>query len=198
MNIITFINVKGGVGKTTISFNLSHAINKVATKKVLLIDMDFQQNLTYKAMKDINDRNLTIYDLLYNEDTFISDCIYDTHIPNCDIIPSELKFNAITDQVDVSKNPNIFYMLKNKLNALEEEYDYVLIDTHPNLDLITTIALMTSTHFIIPVKPESDSIYGIEFTTAYIEGIKKSHKNLTDLGIIITDVDRRTTLGKEM
>lgn len=198
MNVITMINVKGGVGKTTITFNLAHALQKVNKSRVLLIDMDFQQNLTYKSMKDVNERSLTIYDLLSGEDTFISECIYDTHIPNIDIIPSELKFNTITDQIDVAKNPAVFTLLRNKLKALEEKYDYVLIDTHPNLDLITTISLLTSTYYLIPVKPEPDSVYGIEFTTNYANGIRKSNKKLGNLGIILTDVDRRTTLGMEM
>lgn len=191
---ISFINVKGGVGKTTIAFNLSHAL-KILDRRVLLVDLDLQENLTDRAVANPKEIKRTVYDLIVRDDTMPIDCIYDTVIRDVQIIPSEIEVVRVKKEMDPASDPESLFRLRDKLDILKHMFDYVLIDLHPDIDILTTMALMASTHYIIPVKPDTDSIKGLKITDEYASKLTKANKELRELGILITDFDRRTTIA---
>jgi chromosome partitioning protein len=196
-SVISVVNIKGGVGKTTIAHNLSHALTLVDKRKTLLVDLDFQENLTERSCNDIPDKGYTIIDLLNDRDIYPIDCKYKTKIPNVDIIPGDMDLSPLRKQLDPGIRPNIVFRLAEKLDTVRDSYDFILIDTHPDLDVLTTMALMASDYYMIPLKPEGGSIEGLEWTDEYLRDIKEMRDDLQELGIILTDVDHRTTIGKE-
>lgn len=192
---ISLMNVKGGVGKTTVCFNLAHALKLVAGKRVLLVDLDLQENLTDRAVANPKEVTTTVYDMLVDSEVLPQDCIYETVIRDVDIIPSEIEVVRLKREIDPSSNPDVFFRLSENLQTLHHVYDYILIDTHPDIDILVTLALMASTHYIIPVKPESDSIKGLKITDEYAAKLVKANRRLQELGILITDLDRRTAIA---
>ena len=194
ISTISFINVKGGVGKTTIAFNLSHAL-KILGRRVLLVDLDLQENLTDKAIANPKEIKQTVYDLIVKDDVMPIDCMYDTVIKDVQIIPSEIEVVRVKKEMDPASNPEILFRLKDKLDTLKHMFDYILIDLHPDVDILTTMALMASTHYIIPVKPDTDSIKGLKITDEYASKLVRANKQLQELGILITDFDKRTSIA---
>ncbi|TQR46679.1 ParA family protein [Paenibacillus popilliae] len=192
---ISFINVKGGVGKTTIILNVAHALQKLG-KKILLIDMDLQENLSDKAIADPKSVNHTIYDLLREENLAIDMCIYDTQLEGVQIIPSELEIVRIKKELDPASNPETLFRLRDKIETVKSSYDYILIDLHPDVDMLTTLALIASDKYMIPIKSDADSIKGLKIVDEYVGNLCKINNNLKELGVIITDYDKRTALAK--
>lgn len=192
---ISFINVKGGVGKTTIILNLAHALQQFG-RKILLIDMDMQENLSEKAIADPKSVTQTIYDLLRIKNIAIDECIYDTQVEGVRIIPSEMEIVRIKKELDPVSNPKILFRLRDKISMVKSEYDYILIDLHPDVDMLTTMALIASDQYVIPIKPDVDSIKGLKVTDEYAGDLLKVNSSLKELGILITDYDKRTALAK--
>ncbi|MDP4181233.1 MAG: ParA family protein [Bacillota bacterium] len=192
--LISFVNVKGGVGKTTIAFNLSHAL-RLLRRRVLLIDLDLQENLTDKAIKDRDKVENTVLDLITRDEVTASECIYDTVVDGVGIIPSELEIVRVNKEIDPVSNPQSLFVLKDKLEAVKTQYDYVLLDLHPNVDILTTMALIASSHYIIPIKPDSYSLKGLKIVNEYAGNISRANRNLKEIGILITDLDKRTSLA---
>jgi len=173
-NIITFLNVKGGVGKTTICFNLAHALKIVGDKRVLLVDMDHQENLSGRAIKNRQEKKNSAYNLISDEDVDAINCIYDSRVPNTKVIPGDIELQRAIKDLDPSTNPAIMNTLKEKLKPVEDSYDYILIDTHPTLDILSTMSLLASDYYCVPVKPEPDSLVGVSITDSYLKNAKKS------------------------
>jgi len=197
-NIITFLNVKGGVGKTTICFNLAHALKIVGDKKVLLVDMDHQENLSGRAIKNRQEKKNSAYDLISDENVDAINCIYDSRVPNTKVIPGDIELQRAIKDLDPSMNPAIMNTLKEKLKPIEDSYDYILIDTHPTLDILSTMSLLASNYYCVPVKPEPDSLVGISITDSYLKNARKANPGLKDLGILMTDYDKRTNIAHEV
>jgi chromosome partitioning protein len=191
---ISMINVKGGVGKTTIAFNLAHAL-KILNRRVLLLDLDLQENLTDKAIANPKEIKTTVYDLILKDDVMALDCLYDTVVKDVSIIPSDIEVVRIKKEMDPASNPDILFRLKDKLDSLKHMFDYILIDLHPDVDILTTMALMASNYYIIPVKPDTDSIKGLKITDEYAGKLVRANKQLKELGIVITDFDKRTSIA---
>ncbi len=191
---ISFINVKGGVGKTTIAFNLAHAL-KLLGRRVLLVDLDLQENLTDKAVANPKEVNKTIYNLLVEDDILPTECVYESVIKDVSIIPSEIEIVRLKKEMDPGSNPNALFLLKDKLEVLNPMFDYILIDLHPDVDILTTMALMASDYYVIPVKPDTDSIKGLKITDEYAAKLTRANKRLKELGVLITDFDRRTSIA---
>lgn len=194
---ISFINVKGGVGKTTIIFNLAHALQKLG-KKILLIDMDLQENLSDKAIANPKSVEQTVYDLLRNDNLAVDQCIYETHVEGVQIIPSELEIVRIKKELDPASNPEILFRLRDKIDTVKSGYDYIFIDLHPDVDMLTTMALVASDKYVIPIKSDGDSIKGLKIVDEYVGNLFKINNNLKELGILITDYDKRTALAKDL
>ncbi len=193
MKKVAIFNIKGGVAKTTSTANLGACLSE-KNKKVLLIDLDAQSNLT-KLFKAYSMDDLTISDVLLNKDLDINTVIKKTDFENIDIIPSNLKL-AFTEKkilLDVSRSQ------QNRLSkALEKlnEYDYCLIDCPPSLNMITINALCASDEVFVPIKIDKFALDGLEYLLDSIEEIKDEfNPNLNFRGCFVT-MDTATTVNK--
>lgn len=193
--VIAIANQKGGVGKTTTAINLSAALAR-AKKKVLLIDLDPQANssLTFLPHEAIE---LSIYELLTDGETSLSNVIKTTSIRGLDILPSRIslaKFESkLIGEFDAP------FRLKDKMDGLVKSYDYIVIDTPPTLGLITVNALVASDYLIVPIQPSYFALEGTDDLLDTVEKVKaRPNPKLEVLGVLITLLDKRTTLAKDI
>lgn len=195
--VTAIVNQKGGIGKTTTALNLGYALSEEG-KKVLLIDFDPQASLT--ASVGINADNKTnIHTLMANsiEERETKDNYIINIKNNLDIIPSTLDLAGIEmTLVNVMSRETI---LKSIIDEIKKDYDYVLIDCLPSLGTLTINALAACDSVIIPVTPEYLSAKGLGLLVKNINLIKKRiNPNIVIDGILITMLNKRTNLSKEM
>lgn len=190
MKTIAIINQKGGVGKSTTAFTLASGL-KNKGYKTLCIDMDAQGNLSYTA--DANDDLLTIYDLLA-EDADINQAIQ--HTKNFDLIASSKALSGADGFItDIGKE----YKLKEILESVKNDYDYIIIDTPPALGILTVNALTACDSVIIPAQADIYSLQGIEQLSKTIQPIKKyCNDKLKIDGILLTRYSPRAILSREV
>ena len=190
MKIIAIINQKGGVGKSTAAFTLASGL-KNKGYKTLCIDMDAQGNLSYTA--NANDDLLTIYDLLA-EDADINQAIQ--HNKNFDLIASSKALSGADGFItDIGKE----YKLKEILESVKNNYDYIIIDTPPALGILTVNALTACDSVIIPAQADIYSLQGIEQLSKTIQPIKKyCNDKLKIDGILLTRYSPRAILSREV
>lgn len=190
MKTIAIINQKGGVGKSTTAFTLASGL-KNKGYKTLCIDMDAQGNLSYTA--DANDDLLTIYDLLA-EDANINQAIQ--HTKNFDLIASSKALSGADGFItDIGKE----YKLKEILESVKNNYDYIIIDTPPALGILTVNALTACDSVIIPAQADIYSLQGIEQLSKTIQPIKKyCNDKLKIDGILLTRYSPRAILSREV
>jgi chromosome partitioning protein len=182
MKIISMVNNKGGVGKTTSTVNLASALTKL-NKKVLMIDLDSQASLSVYCNVEQNNIEFSIYNVMMDE-CEIEKAIITTDL-GIDLIPATIEL-SVAEMRLISKIGRE-YVLKNKLDDLKIKYDYVLIDNSPSMSIITVNSLTASKYLIAPVEPEYLSLKGLEVLMQSVSEIKKSvNKNLTFMGVIIT------------
>ena len=190
MKTIAIINQKGGVGKSTTAFTLASGL-KNKGYKTLCIDMDAQGNLSYTA--NANDDLLTIYDLLA-EDANINQAIQ--HTKNFDLIASSKALSGADGFItDIGKE----YKLKEILESVKNDYDYIIIDTPPALGILTVNALTACDSVIIPAQADIYSLQGIEQLSKTIQPIKKyCNDKLKIDGILLTRYSPRAILSREV
>lgn len=194
MNILTISNQKGGVGKTTTASCLAFTFAKYK-KRVLLIDLDQQSNASYILRADNN--FLNVYDFLMdNKD--INKCIqpyYDDEYLH--FIASSNNLSLSDLKLTEVKNGEM--LLKNNLSKLKYEYDYIIIDTPPNLGMLTINSYIASDYIIIPTRPDILSLQGIgQLYTTFNTIKQKRNPNLSILGILVTHFDARSNISKKM
>lgn len=195
MEIIALTNQKGGVSKTTSCVNIGTILAEQG-KKVLLIDLDSQGNLTSILNINTNSDTIshTIYDCLCNT-IGLSDAIVHTEF-NVDIVPSDL--NLSNADIELLNKNNKECTLKKLIEKSNLEYDYILIDCNPSLNLLTINALVASNSFIIPLEASILSIYGLNQLIKIVKLIqKKLNPGLKNMGVFLAKVDSRSTLSKE-
>ncbi|MCB0413313.1 MAG: ParA family protein [Bdellovibrionales bacterium] len=193
MAIVSIINQKGGVAKTTSSINIAASWAK-GGKKVLLIDLDPQGSATKSVFGD-REFDVTIYDVLMSGKHSASDAIVHSDVFDIDMIPAEIMLSGIDIQLAAQYGRESF--LKRKLKNIANDYDEILIDCSPSLGLLTINALMASKDIIIPICPEYFSLKGIELILETIKGIRTGlgHK-VSIRGVVITRYRNRKIANK--
>ena len=198
--IISLVNQKGGVGKTTTSINLSASLALLG-KKILLIDLDPQGNATTGVGVNKGEIANSIYDLLRGT-CEISEVIIKTSFRNLDIIPATIQLAGIDiELIDKSRSDPSFkksYQLKEKLEIIKDKYDYIIIDCPPSLGIITTNALTASNSVMIPVQCE---YYALEGITQLLNTIMLTQKNLNpnlDLEGVLLTMLSKSNLGLDV
>ena len=199
MEIVSVINQKGGVGKTTTAINLAAGLSQLK-KKILVIDLDPQGNATTGlGLSNLDNSSDTIYGVL-NGSKEISQVIKKTKFDNLDIIVSNVDLSGL--EIETADDTNRAFILKAKLASYLNDsggYDYVFIDCPPSLSLLTIMALVASDTVIIPLQTEFFALEGVSQLIKTIERVKENlNKNLLIQGVILTMYDRRNKLSGQV
>ena len=198
--VIAITNQKGGVGKTTTTFNLGVALAKQG-KRVLVVDVDPQSNLTtYAGWYDENELKYTLTDLMeqsINDDEIkIKESILH-HKENVDLIPSNLSLSALENSLTYAMSRE--YTLRNCLSSIKDDYDYILLDCQPSLGMLTINALASANSVIIPVQSEYFALRGMTDLFKIINKVRRQiNPTLKIEGALLTLVDSRANLPKEI
>lgn len=193
---LAFTNQKGGVGKTTTCINMSTYM-AIMGKKVLLLDIDPQGNATSGLGKDKSQDIKSIYNVISGDCT-IKEAICKTDVPNLDIVPANIELaGAEVELVYMQSREN---KLKNLINEVKNDYDYITIDCPPSLGLLTINALTASDGVIIPIQCEFFALEGLSQLMNTIRLIKKQklNINLRVDGVVLTMRDNRSNLGRQV
>ncbi len=190
--IIALTNQKGGVGKTTTSSALAAGLVSFYDKRVLAIDLDPQGSLGFSLGLDIEEGR-TISDVLTGQAS-VQQAIQLTDY--CDVITSNILLSSAEIEFTSSDRE---LLLKKALEPVMDDYDYIIIDTPPALNILTVNAYAVSDYLIIPMAPEILSLLGVTQLKETIDSVRVSmNPNLNVLGIILTKFNQRTLLAREV
>jgi len=198
--IISIINQKGGVGKTTTVINLAAGLS-MKGKKILVIDLDPQGNATTGlGLSNTVSSDTTIYSVL-NGNRKISEVIQSTSFENLNLITSNVDLSGL--EVETAGDSRRAFKLKDELTSILNDsrasYDYILIDCPPSLSLLTIMALVASDALVVPLQTEFFALEGLTQLMKTIERIKNNlNPELSIRGILLTMYDRRNKLSGEV
>ncbi len=193
--IVSFINQKGGVGKTTTCVNMASYL-AVMGKKVLLVDLDPQGNATSSLGIDKENNLKTIYNVIV-DDNLLDEVILKTKVDNLDMVPSNVDLAGA--EIELVQMNNREKVVKKILQTVKNSYDYICIDCPPSLGLLTVNALTASNSIIIPIQCEYFALEGLTQLMYTIKLVKKHLNSEIDVeGVVLTMKDSRSNLGNSV
>ena len=193
--IIAVANQKGGVGKTTTSINLAACLAEKG-KKVLAVDMDPQGNLTSGLGVDKDSVEKSIYELIIGE-VDIKEVINKEVLENLDIIPTSIDLSAA--EIELIGVDDKEYILRNAIDQVKDQYDFVFIDCPPSLSMLTINAMTTADSVIVPIQCEYYALEGLSQLIHTVELVKdRLNSKLEIEGVVFTMYDARTNLSLQV
>lgn len=194
--IISMVNQKGGVGKTTSTVSLGAALADYG-RRVLLVDFDPQGALSVALGYNPNDMELTVYNMITDASCQLGDVLVTTDVPGMDLLPSNIDLSAA--EIQLVSEVGREYALQRSLASVVNDYDVILIDCQPSLGLLTVNALTASTDVIIPMETEYFALRGVALLTDTIGKVMgRLNPDLRILGVLATMYDPRTLHSREV
>lgn len=194
--VVSVINHKGGVGKSTTVVNLTAGLARLG-KKVLVVDLDTQMNLTHSLIGDLEEEAPCISDVMVRQKTRLTDIIQSTMVANLHIAPSGE--SMVNLELELHSAIGREFKLRQVLESPEvKDYDFVIIDNAPHVGLATVNSLMASDYYMVPVSAEYLPLVGLRHLLRTIEQIKPLHGGIKNLGYLLTMVDRRESISSDV
>lgn len=193
---IVVANQKGGVGKTTTAINLSACIAE-AGKKVLVIDIDPQGNATSGLGIDKDECENTVYELMLGECSVRESIISVEEIPGLSVIPSNV--NLAAAEIELLDIEDREYILRNAVDYIRDDYDFIIVDCPPSLNMLTVNAMTTADTILVPIQCEYYALEGIAQLIQTIELVQdRLNDKLQIEGVVFTMYDGRTNLSNDV
>jgi chromosome partitioning protein len=194
MQRFVLANQKGGVGKTTTAINLGAYLAKQG-KKILLVDLDPQANLTSGIGFDPEDNKTTIYDVL-TKNGDLNKSFFATDIDNLFIVPSDLSLAGA--EIELVSQMSREKILRDSFDKLDEKFDYIIIDSPPSLGILTINALVAADKVIVPIQCEYFALEGLGQLVETVKLVSNINPNLEIGGVLLTMYDSRTNLSQQV
>lgn len=193
--IIAVANQKGGVGKTTTAINLSACLAEKG-QKVLAVDMDPQGNMTSGLGLDKDTAEKTVYDIIIGE-ADIEEVLQQGSVENIDILPTNIDLSAA--EIELIGVDNKEYIIKNAIDKVKDNYDFVIIDCPPSLSMLTINAMTTADSVLVPIQCEYYALEGLSQLIHTVELVKERLNPVLEIeGVVFTMYDARTNLSLQV